>query len=212
MNIFETYRDSVQIKDQIKSKHIVAGDNSYYSGYYHGHSFEDCVLYLDEKDNRLAPDEIDRLVIGKFCSIASGAKFMVGGNQGHDRGLFTIYPLETIGEDFDGYKNSSSIAYKRRGDTIVGDDVWIGFEALTMPDVKIADGAVIGARSVITKNVGPYEIYAENPAKLIRKRFSDEVTALLLKIQWWHWDIGKIRESIGTLASNDVPKLGNLEK
>jgi chloramphenicol O-acetyltransferase type B len=210
MSIFKTYRNSIFIKDHLTCKHIIAGDYSYYSGYYHGHSFEDCVMYLDAEDNKFSPDETDRLIIGKFCSVASGVKFIMGGNQGHNHNLFTSYPLEVLQEDFDGYKNSSPIAHERKGDTIVGNDVWIGVEALILPGLKIADGAVIGARSVVTKDVGPYEIWGGNPAKLIRKRFSDNTIELLLEIQWWNWDIEKIRANIDVLASDDTKKLKKL--
>jgi chloramphenicol O-acetyltransferase type B len=169
-------------------------------------------MYLDAADNKFSPDETDWLIIGKFCSIASGVKFIMGGNQGHNHDFFTSYPLEVLREDFDGYKNSSSIAYERKGDTVVGNDVWIGVEALILPGIKIADGAVIGARSVVTKDIGPYEIWGGNPAKLIRKRFSDDVIELLLEIRWWNWEIEKIRANIDVLASNDVGKLKKLMK
>jgi chloramphenicol O-acetyltransferase type B len=186
MNIFKSYRDSIFIKDHLTCNHIIVGDYSYYSGYYHGHSFENCVMYLDTEDNKFSSGETERLIIGKFCSIASGVKFIMGGNQGHNHNFFTSYPLEVLREDFDGYKNSSSIAYERKGDTVIGNDVWIGVEALILTGIQIADGAVVGARSVVTKNVGPYEIWAGNPAKLIRKRFSDDVIELLLEILWWN--------------------------
>jgi chloramphenicol O-acetyltransferase type B len=169
-------------------------------------------MYLDGKDDRFPSEETDQLIIGKFCSIGSGVRFMMGGNQGHDHGLFTSYPLETILENFDEYENSSPIAYKNKGNTIVGNDVWTGFEALIMPGVRIADGAVVGARAVVTKDIGPYEIHAGNPAKLIRKRFSDETIELLTQIQWWNWDVGKIRSNVGVLASNDVEELRKLAK
>jgi chloramphenicol O-acetyltransferase type B len=136
----------------------------------------------------------------------------MGGNQGHNHDFFASYPLEVLRENFDGYKNSSPIAYERKGDTVVGNDVWIGVEALILPGVKIADGAIIGARSVVTKNVGPYEVCAGNPAKLIRKRFSDDVIELLLKIQWWNWDVEKIRANIDVLVSKDEGKLKELYK
>jgi chloramphenicol O-acetyltransferase type B len=212
MNLFKTYRNSIFIKDHITCKHIIAGDYSYYSGYYHGHSFEDCVMYLDAEDNKFSPDETDRLIIGKFCAIASGVKFIMGGNQGHNHDFFTSYPLEVLREDFDGYKNSSSIAYKRKGDTVIGNDVWIGCSATFMPGGKIADGAIIGANSTVTKNIGPYEVWAGNPAKLIRKRFSDDVIEFLLKIHWWDWNIEKIRANIDVLISNDEGKLKELCK
>ncbi|MDR1982927.1 MAG: CatB-related O-acetyltransferase [Holosporaceae bacterium] len=210
MTIFKTYRDSIFIKDHLSCKHIIAGDYSYYSGYYHGHSFEDCVMYLDVADNKYSLKETDRLIIGKFCSIASGVKFIMGGNQGHNHNFITSFPLDILCRDFDGYQNSSPVAYERKGDTEIGNDVWIGTEALLMPGVKIADGVVIGARSVVTKNIGPYEVWAGNPAKLVRKRFSDDVIELLLNIRWWNWDIGKIVENIGTLVSNDLEKLKEL--
>jgi chloramphenicol O-acetyltransferase type B len=136
----------------------------------------------------------------------------MGGNQGHNHIFFTSYPLEILREDFDGYKNSSSIAYERKGDIVVGNDVWIGVEAFILPGIQIADGAVIGARSVVTKNVGPYEIWAGNPAILIRKRFSDDIIELLLKIQWWNWDIEEIVDQTDLLMSNDVEKLEKLMK
>jgi chloramphenicol O-acetyltransferase type B len=175
MTLFKTYRDSIFIKDHLMTcKHIIAGDYSYYSGYYHGHSFEDCVMYLDADDNKYSPEETDQLIIGKFCAIASGVKFMMGGNQGYNHN-FTSFPLEILHKDFDGYKNSSPIAYEIKGNTKIGNDVWIGAEALIMPGIKIADGAVIGARAVVTKNIGPYEIWGGNPARLIKKRFSDDI-------------------------------------
>ena len=104
MSIFKNYRESITIKDHIKCRHIIAGDFSYYSGYYHDGSFENCVMYLDENDNKCAPNEIDRLIIGKFCSIASGVKFIMGGNQGHDYSWIATYPLDCF-EDFDTAKS-----------------------------------------------------------------------------------------------------------
>ena len=187
----KTYRDSVFVNQhKIKSKHIKVGDYTYYSGYYHGGDFNDCVLYLDEIDDSI--EETDELIIGKFCCIASGVKFIMGGNQGHDYSNITAYPLEILRSDFAGYVEESPKAYQRKGDTVIGNDVWIGFESVIMPGVHIADGAVIASRSVVTKNVGPYEIWGGNPAKLIKKRFSQEKIDELLKMKWWNWDLPKI--------------------
>ncbi|GHU21270.1 hypothetical protein FACS189472_13810 [Alphaproteobacteria bacterium] len=136
---------------------------------------------------------------------------MMGGNQGHNHNFITSFPLEILQKDFDGYKNSSPIAYERKGNTEIGNDVWIGVEAFIMPGIKIADGAVVGARSVITKNIGPYEIWGGNPAKLIRKRFSDDVIEQLMKIQWWNWDIDKIIDNIDVLASGNIEKLREIK-
>jgi chloramphenicol O-acetyltransferase type B len=206
--IFKSYRDSIIIKDNVKAKHIIVGEYSYYSGYYHGHSFEDCVMYLDQEDDRF--DETDCLIIGKFCAIASGVKFVMSGNQGHRHDWITAFPLEVLTEDFDGYAESSPPGFLRKGDTVIGNDVWIGTEALILPGRHIGDGAVIAARAVVTKDVGPYEIWGGNPARLIKKRFSDEDIEALLQIKWWDWDIEKIKANIDALRSNNVERLKTL--
>ena len=196
----KTYRNSIFVNQhEIKSKHVKVGDYTYYSGYYHGGDFNDCVRYLDEFDDQC--DETDELIIGKFCCIAGGVKFVMGGNQGHDYGNVTAYPLEILNPNFFGYVNKSPKAYKRKEDTIIGNDVWIGFEAVIMRGVQIADGAVIASRSVVTKNVGAYEIWGGNPAKFIKKRFSQEKIDELLQMKWWDWDLQKILENIDSLVT-----------
>lgn len=207
MELFKSYRSAVIIKDHLKAKHIIAGDYSYYAGYYHGTPFEDCVMYLDEADNQRSAHEIDRLIIGKFCSIATGVKFMMGGNQGHNYGWIASYPLDEFEEEFDDYKTIPPKAYKLKGDTVIGNDVWIGAEAMIMPGIQISDGAVIGARSLVTKHVGPYEIWGGNPAKLIKKRFSDAKITKLLQIKWWDWQIATIKANLTLIRSNDVDSL-----
>jgi chloramphenicol O-acetyltransferase type B len=169
MTLFKSYRESIIIKNHVKAKHIIVGDYSYYSGYYHGKTFEDCLMYLDEADDYKAEDEIDRLI-----------------------------------EDFDGYNKVTSQARKLKGDTVIGHDVWIGAEAMIMPGLQIADGAVIGARSLVTKNIGPYEIWGGNSAKLIKKRFSDEEIKKLLQIKWWNWSIEKIKANLDLIRSENV--------
>lgn len=100
MKIFKNYRDAVIIKDHVKCRHIIAGDHSYYNGYYHGKPFDDCVMYLDELDNGLNPEGLDKLIIGKFCSIATGAKFMLGGTQGHNYKWISVHPLDEFDDTF----------------------------------------------------------------------------------------------------------------
>jgi len=195
------------IKDHVKAKHIIVGDYSYYSGYYHGRPFEDSVMYLDEADNHRTDHETDRLVIGKFCSIATGVKFMMGGTQGHNYEWIASYPLDFLEEDFDGYNKVAPKAHKLKGDTVIGNDVWIGAEAMIMPGVKISDGAVIGARSLVTKDIGPYEIWGGNPAKLIKKRFCDEDIEKLLQIKWWDWSLDEIKANLDLIRSSDVDSL-----
>ncbi|QQV75205.1 Chloramphenicol acetyltransferase [Rickettsia tillamookensis] len=207
MKIFNSYRDSIFIKDHVKSKHIIAGDYSYYSGYYHGTAFDDCVMYLDAEDNRYKSDEIDKLIIGKFCSIATGVKFMMGGTQGHNYNWIASYPLDSFDEDFDNYETVPPKAYRLKGDTVLGNDVWIGAESMVMPGVKIADGAIVGARSLVTKNIKAYEIWGGNPAKLIKKRFSDDDITKLLQIKWWNWNVDKIKQNLSLLRNSDVEAL-----
>lgn len=207
MKHFNNYRESLIIKDHVKCHHIIAGDHSYYSGYYHGHSFDDCVMYLDELDNNRDTGTIDRLIIGKFCSIATGAKFMLGGNQGHNYEWIAAYPLDCFDKDFDGYKLNPPKAYKLKGDTIIGNDVWIGAESMIMPGVHIADGAVIAARAVVTKCIKPYEIWGGNPAKLIKKRFADSDIEKLLKMKWWDWEIEILKRNLDSLQSHHVKAL-----
>ncbi len=207
MTLFNNYRNSIIIKDHLKCRHITAGDYSYYSGYYYGKPFEDCVMYLDEMDNNRDPSTIDRLIIGKFCSIATGVKFMMGGTQGHNYDWIAAYPLDEFDDDFDGYTNVAPKAHKLKGDTVIGNDVWIGAEALIMPGIHISDGAVIAARTVVTKNVGPYEIWGGNPGKIIKKRFSEEHIAKLLEIKWWNWDLETLKHNLSLLRSNDVEAL-----
>ena len=205
MKLFNSYRESVIIKEYVKCHHIIAGDYSYYSGYYHGHSFDDCVMYLDELDNEC--DTLDRLIIGKFCSIATGARFMLGGTQGHNYEWIAAYSLDSFDDDFDGYKTKPPKAHKWKGDTVIGNDVWIGAESMIMPGTHIGDGAVIAARAVVTKDVGPYEICGGNPARLIKKRFSEEDIQKLLQIKWWDWDLATLKRNLGLLRSSDIQQL-----
>lgn len=197
--MFKSYRNSIRIKDHVNSKNISVGDYSYYAGYYHGHSFNDCLLYLDEQDEEKA---VDRLVIGKFCAIASGVKFMMGGTHEHNHAWISAYPFECF-EDF----ASAASGQQHKGDTVLGNDVWLGFEALVLPGVSIGDGAIVGARSVVAKPIGPYEIWAGNPAKLIRKRFSDAHIEKLLDMQWWNWETQALLDRLPLMQSNDVDGL-----
>lgn len=199
-NPFKHYRESVQIRDNLKCKHITVGEGSYYAGYYHGKAFEECVMYLDAIDNKIPSEKIDKLIIGRYCSIATGAQFMMCGTQGHNYNWISIHPLVGIeGSNFPGHQ--------WKGDTVIGNDVWLGAESLIMPGVKIGDGAVIAARAVVTKDVAPFEIWGGNPAKFIKKRFSDSNIQKLLQIQWWNWDTSKLKRNLHLLRSSDVQSL-----
>ncbi|MCM2454108.1 type B chloramphenicol O-acetyltransferase [Rhizobium sp. CG4] len=198
-NYFESPFRGITLDKQITNPNIVVGRYSYYSGYYHGHSFDDCARYL-------LPDEgADRLIIGSFCSIGSGASFIMAGNQGHRNDWISTFPFYWMSEvpAFAGARNG----YKPAGDTVIGNDVWIGSEAVIMPGVKVGDGAVIGTRALVTRDVEPYAIIGGNPARNIRLRFDERLIAMLLEMQWWNWPDEQLHQVMPLLTSGDIETL-----
>ena len=198
-NHFQSPFRGITLDKQVTNPNILVGRFSYYSGYYHGHSFDDCARYL-------LPDEgVDRLVIGSFCSIGSGAAFIMAGNQGHRNDWVSTFPFYWMSDvpAFAGAENG----YRPAGDTVIGNDVWIGSEAIVMPGVRIGDGAVIGTRAVVTRDVAPYAIVGGNPAREIRKRFDDARIALLLELRWWAWTEDQLHQAMPLLTSGDIEAL-----
>lgn len=189
------------IKNIIRNKNIIVGDYTYYDDFNNPEHFEKNVLYHFDFIG-------DKLVIGNFCAIASGVKFIMNGAN-HNLSSFSTYPFGIFRNGWEaGLESVKDLPYK--GDTIIGNDVWIGYEATIMPGVKIGDGAIVATKSVVTKDVEPYTIVGGNPAKVIRKRFNDDVIQLLLKIKWWYWEAEKITENINILCSQDIEKLKEL--
>lgn len=201
-NFFESPFKGKIIQDHVTNPNIVAGKYSYYSGYYHGHSFDDCARYL-------LPDrsDVDKLIIGSYCSIGTGASFIMAGNQGHRYDWISSFPFYYMSEV--EYFHNSVDAYQAAGGTIIGNDVWIGAEAMVMPGIEIGDGAVIGSRALVTKDVEPYTIVGGNPAKVIKKRFSEEEIAVLVKVKWWEWDEVILAEAIPIICSGNIPLLND---
>lgn len=199
-NFFESPFRGKIIQDHITNPNIIAGKYSYYSGYYHGHSFDDCARYL--MPDR---DDVDKLIIGSFCSIGTGASFIMAGNQGHRHNWISSFPFYYMSEV--EHLRDAQDGYKGAGDTIVGNDVWIGSEAMIMPGVKIGDGAVIGSRALVTKDVAPYTIVGGNPAKAIKTRFSEEDIKILLEIKWWEWDEEKLAGAIAIICTENIKLL-----
>ncbi|MCT4662053.1 MAG: CatB-related O-acetyltransferase [Tissierellales bacterium] len=202
-NIFTSWKDSYLIKEHITNPNIEVGEYSYYSGFYHGRHFEEhCVRYLDDERT-----DVDKLKIGKFCSIASGAAFMMAGNQGHRHDWISSYPFF-----YSDLSENANDGCAFSGDTIVGNDVWIGTDAIILSGVHIGDGAVIAAHAVVTKDVPPYTIVGGNPARPIKKRFNDEYINLLLEMKWWDWPIETIKNAVPILCSNQFDLLEKFYK
>ncbi len=198
-NYFESPFRGITLDRQVTQPNILVGRYSYYSGYYHGHGFDDCARFI-------LPDEgADRLIIGSFCSIGTGAAFIMAGNQGHRHDWISSFPFFWMPEveAFAGAANG----YRPAGDTVVGSDVWIGSEAMVMPGVTIGHGAVIGSRALVTRDVPPYTIMGGNPAAPIRQRFDEARIALLLEMAWWDWPDDALQPAMTLLTSGDVEGL-----
>jgi len=186
------------IKNLINNPNIIVGDFSYYDDPAGPENFEKNVLYH-------YPFMGDKLIIGKFCAIAKDVKFIMNGAN-HKISGFSTYPFSIFGNGWEKVTPEiKDLPFK--GDTVIGNDVWIGYDSLVMPGIKIGDGAIIASRSVVTSNVAPYSIVGGNPAREIRKRFSDDITARLLKIAWWNWSEEKITENLDIITGNNIEKL-----
>lgn len=164
-----------------------------------------------EKNNVLYhyPINHDRLIIGKFCSIACGAKFIFN-CANHTMKSLSTYTFPLFFEEWDLPKSEVATAWDNKGDIIIGNDVWIGYDAVIMAGVKIGDGAIIGARAVVTKDVEPYSVVGGVPAKEIRKRFATDIIEKLQNVQWWNWHVERIRESIHDIQSGNIEALSDI--
>ena len=180
------------LKNIIKNPNIIVGDFTYYDDVEDVSNFEKNVKYHFDFIG-------DKLVIGKFCMIASDATFIMNGGN-HLVKATSAYPFAIFGGAWQHAMEGKS--YPSKGDTIIGNDVWIGHDATIMPGVQIADGAIIATKAVVTKDVEPYTIVGGNPAKPIRKRFSEATISKLLQLKWWDWDIKKITKNVEKLTSH----------
>lgn len=161
-----------------------------------------------EKNNVLYhyPINNDRLIIGKFCSIACGAKFIFN-CANHTLKSLSTYTFPLFFEEWDLPKSEVASAWDNKGDIVIGNDVWIGYGAVIMAGVTIGDGAIIGTRAVVTKDVEPYSIVGGIPAKEIRKRFAPDVIERLMELQWWDWQKEQIQKAIPAIQSGDIETL-----
>ena len=149
------------------------------------------------------PEFGDKLIIGKFCSIASGTKFIMG-PANHRISSVTTYPFHVFGGLWEEKTPPHLSQLPFKGDIVVGNDVWFGRECVIMPGVKIGDGAIIAAYSIVTKDVSPYSVVGGNPAKLIKKRFDDQLIEALLTLQWWNLPSDELLNLLPLLCNPDL--------
>ena len=185
----------------IKDPQIEVGDYTIYNDF-----VADPLLF--EKNNVLYhyPIHREKLIIGKFCSIACGTKFLFN-CANHTLKSLSTYTFPLFYEEWDLEKSNITTAWDNKGDIVIGNDVWIGYEAVIMTGVHIGDGAIIAARAVVTKDVPPYPIVGGTPAKEIRKRFDTEMIHQLLKLKWWDWSTYKIRQCLPYIAEGKLDEL-----
>jgi virginiamycin A acetyltransferase len=191
----------VFLKNIIQSPNIIVGDYTYYDDLEDPFNFEKNVLYHFDFLG-------DKLVIGKFCAIGSGAKFIMNGGN-HETKPVSTYPFAIFGNGWEKITEGIDLKekYPTKGDTTIGNDVWIGHEAVIMPGVKIGDGVVVATKAVVTKDVPPYSIVAGNPAQVLKMRFSEDTIAKLQQIAWWNWDAEKITRNLHLINSDDAEAL-----
>ena len=192
---------TIYLKNAITNPNIKVGDYTMY------HDFVKDPREF-EKNNVLYhyPVNRDRLNIGKFCSIACGAKFLFN-SANHSMESLSTYPFPLFFEEWGLDRNDVADAWDNKGDIIIGNDVWIGYEAVILSGVTIGDGAIIGARAVVTRDVPPYTIVGGVPAKAIKKRFSEDTISSLLSLQWWDWSQEKIAENIAAIKGGRIEQL-----
>lgn len=192
---------TIYLNTIINNPNIIVGDYTIYNDF-----VNDPTQF--EKNNVLYhyPINQDRLIIGKFCSIACGAKFLFN-SANHALRSLSNYTFPLFFEEWGLNKKNVASAWDNKGDIIIDNDVWIGYEAVIMAGVHIGDGAVIAARAVVTKDVPPYTIVGGTPARKIRMRFEEETIAKLQQIQWWNWPVEKIRRSLPYIMEGTVDRL-----
>jgi len=183
----------IYVKPTIKRKNIIVGDFTYFADT----DFESRVTHHYEFYG-------DRLVIGKFCQIAKGVEFVMNGVN-HQMNAASTFPFYIFAGWSQGVPPLEKMPLK--GDTVIGNDVWIGQNATILPGVRIGDGAIIGANSTVGSKVSPYTIVAGNPAKPIRKRFDDEMIGLMLRLRWWNLPVMEINALIPVLSDNDLDRV-----
>ncbi|MCB1425218.1 MAG: CatB-related O-acetyltransferase [Zhengella sp.] len=191
---------TVFLKNFITRPNIIVGDYTYFDDPSGAERFE-------ERNVLHHYDFLgDRLVIGRFTAIASGVRFIMNGAN-HAMGGFSTYPFNIFGHGWEKGFDTATWSEQSRGDTVVGNDVWIGMDCLVMPGVSIGDGAIIATGSVVASDVAAYTVAGGNPARPIRARFDAATIAALLDIAWWDWDADRISRNIDAIRGADLEAL-----
>lgn len=194
-------RQTVYLRDVITDPSISVGEFTMYNDFVNDpRQFEKNNVLYHYPVNR------DRLVIGKYCSIACGAKFLFN-SANHTQTSLSTYPFPIFFEEWNLDIKDIASAWDNKGDIVIGSDVWIGYEAVILAGVTIGDGAIIGTRAVVTKDVPPYTVAGGVPARPIRRRFPDETVAALLDLKWWDWPVEKIAQNLPAIQSGNVEQL-----
>lgn len=186
------------LKNFITRPNIEVGDYTYYDDPAGPQQFEEHVLYHFDFIG-------DKLRIGKFCAIGARTTFVMNGGNHRGSG-FSTYPFAVFGGAWAG-RFDEELVFPNKGDTVVENDVWTGYDSLVMPGVRIGNGAIVATRAVVTSDVPDYAIVAGNPARIVRMRFDEATVAELLRIAWWNWDAQKITRNIAAIGQNDLEAL-----
>lgn len=194
-------KTTIYLKNVITKPNIVIGEYTMYNDFVNNPiEFEkNNILYHYSINN-------DKLIVSKFCSIACGTKFLFN-SANHTMTSLSSYPFPIFFEEWNLDQDRITDAWTNKGDIIIGNDVWIGFEAIILAGVTIGDGAIIGSRAVVTKDVAPYTIVGGVPAREIKKRFSEDIIDLLLEIKWWNWPRNLLEENINIIQAGDIKSL-----
>lgn len=194
----QPYDKLVFLKNFIKASNIHIGDYTYFDDRRHGpENFEEYNVLYNYDFSKV------KLVIGKFCAIAAETKFIMTGD--HKLDAISTYPFPIFQNSWETLYDVANLPVK--GDIIIGNDVWLGYDSLIKNGVTIGDGAIIAARAVVVKDVPPYAVVAGNPAKVVKLRFDEAMVKRLLNIAWWDWDIQKINSNLPLICSLDVDRL-----
>ena len=192
------YHKLVFLKNFVQASNIIIGDYTYFDDPRNGpEKFEEYNVLYNYDFSKV------KLIIGKFCAIAAESKFIMTGD--HKLDAISTFPFPVFQEGWEHAYDVRDLPVK--GDIVIGNDVWMGYDSLIKNGVRVGDGAIIAARAVVVKDVPPYSIVAGNPAKIVKMRFDDATIDRLLAIAWWHWDIEKINKHLSLICHLDVGRL-----